>query len=262
MAEEDESGAGKQVIARAAAVLRALENRTGSLSLGQIARATGLPRTTVQRLVAALEAQQLVTAGAGGVALGPALARLAASAHTDIVGLSRPHLEVAGRLTRETVNLSVMRGEHAILVDQYASDQELRVVSPIGAALPLHSTAHGKAMLAELDDAAIRALLSRPLEARTARAINTIEALLDAVAAIRGGRVAEDLGEHADGVVGIGLALRVPTSDRYGLSIALPQVRLAASRERVVNALLRCAGAIEAASGTGLSLPQPRKPRS
>lgn len=249
MAEEDESGAGKQVIARAAAVLRALENHTGSLSLGQIARATGLPRTTVQRLVAALEAQQLVTAGAGGVALGPALARLAASAHTDIVGLSRPHLEATGRLTRETVNLSVMRGEHAILVDQYVSDRELRVVSPVGAALPLYCTAHGKAMLAELDDNAIRTLLSRPLEARTPQTIGTIEALLEAVAAIRDRRVAEDLCEHADGVVGLGLALHLPTPERYGLSIVLPQMRFAASRERNLNALLSCASAIEAATG-------------
>ena len=44
-----------QVIARAAAVLRTLEGQPGGLSLGQIAQDVGLPRSTVQRIVAALQ---------------------------------------------------------------------------------------------------------------------------------------------------------------------------------------------------------------
>ncbi|MGC1305186.1 MAG: helix-turn-helix domain-containing protein, partial [Caulobacteraceae bacterium] len=74
MTEESEANAGKQVIARAAAVLRTLENRDRGLTQAQIACDTGLPRTTVQRLVQALEAQQLVSSTADGVRLGPALA--------------------------------------------------------------------------------------------------------------------------------------------------------------------------------------------
>src|SRR5205807_1695051 len=59
--ESEGSGAlGVQVIARAASVLRALENRPEGLSLGQIAKEVGLARSTVQRIVAALQAEHFL----------------------------------------------------------------------------------------------------------------------------------------------------------------------------------------------------------
>ncbi|RFQ00861.1 hypothetical protein D0O09_17210 [Pseudomonas putida] len=45
------------------------------------------------------------------------------------------------------------KGLHAISVDQYPSDQELRVVSPVGRAFPIHCTAHGKALLSTFSEA-------------------------------------------------------------------------------------------------------------
>ena len=51
-----------QVIARAGAILRALENESAGLSLGQIAQRVHLARSTVQRIVAALVAEKLVIA--------------------------------------------------------------------------------------------------------------------------------------------------------------------------------------------------------
>src|SRR3974377_2427185 len=69
-----------QVIARAAAILRALEDQALGLSLGQIAQRVDLARSTVQRIVAALEAEKLLIAASpnGRVRLGPPLLRLAA----------------------------------------------------------------------------------------------------------------------------------------------------------------------------------------
>src|SRR5271154_7393626 len=51
-----------QVIARAAAILRALEDEAAGLSLGQIAQRVNLARSTVQRIVAALEAEKFLIA--------------------------------------------------------------------------------------------------------------------------------------------------------------------------------------------------------
>jgi len=51
-----------QVIARAATILRALEDENGGLSLGQIAQRVNLARSTVQRIVSALETEKLVIA--------------------------------------------------------------------------------------------------------------------------------------------------------------------------------------------------------
>ena len=55
-----------QVIARAAAILRALEDENSGLSLGQIAQRVSLARSTVQRIVAALSAEVFVIAAGPG----------------------------------------------------------------------------------------------------------------------------------------------------------------------------------------------------
>jgi len=82
------------VIERASKVLRALEGQNSGLSLGEIAKATGLPRSTVQRIIGALEAEQFVISATpkARVVLGPALLRLASSVKIDIVQLASPAL--------------------------------------------------------------------------------------------------------------------------------------------------------------------------
>jgi len=183
--ETDNEASGKQVIARAAAVLKTLEGRADGLTIAEITRASELPRTTAQRIVVALQAQQMVVAVDGRVRLGPALTRLAGSTFLDVVGIARPHVEALSRATRETVNLSVLRGNHAVLVDQVASDHELRVVTPVGSALPLHCTAHGKALLAAMGDDEIAARLGDEWERRTRNTIAALAPLLKELASAR-----------------------------------------------------------------------------
>jgi DNA-binding IclR family transcriptional regulator len=249
MTEEIEATTGKQVIARAAAVLRTLENRPAGVTQAQIAFDTGLPRTTVQRLVQALEAQQLVCSSTEGVRLGPALTRLATSAHSDVIALARPHIEAAARHTRETIHLAVERGEHSVLVDQYVSDQTLRVVSPVGTALPLYCTANGKALLAQWSDVEIVRRLGESLEPRTARTVTSAAELLAQVEAIRTGGVAENREEQFEGVCGLGAFLRTGSADRYALSIVAPVQRFERKYDALRASLVRCACAIEASLG-------------
>lgn len=244
--DEPDSAGGKQVIARAAAVLRALEGQRTGLSLAQIAKAANLPRTTVHRIVTALEAQQLVISGVGGVRLGPALLRLATSAHTDVNVIARPFIEALGQATRETVNLSVFRGLHAISIDQYPCDQELRVISPIGTAFPIHSTAHGKALLADMPEATCRQLLAGRLEQRTAATISDPDALLAHLAGVRAQGYAIDMEEHARGVCGLGVVLQTGLTERYALSLAVPALRFVEQQPALVAAIFRCKAEIEA----------------
>lgn len=248
MTEENDSdaGSGKQVIARAAAVLRALENKPAGLNLSQLAKEAGLPRTTVHRIVAALEAQQLVVQHALKVRLGPALVRLAASVQTDFAALARPFVEALGRKTRETVVVSVRRGARMISIDRYDSDQELRVVSQVGTAYAMHCTAHGKAVLAHLADDAILALLGSQLEKRTAQTLTDPQQLLANVREARRLGYALDFAENARGVYGIGVHVQSGLTDDYALSLALPEMRFHEDRDRLCAAILQCKAEIEA----------------
>jgi len=162
-----------QVIARAAAILRALEHEATGLSLGQIAQRVGLARSTVQRIVGALEAEKFLIAASpnGRVRLGPTILRLAASARTDFVAVARPFLVQLSNELKETVDLATIKKDHLVFIDQVTGSQRLRAVSAVGETFPLHCTANGKAYLAELDDAAIARLIGTSYERRTQRTL-------------------------------------------------------------------------------------------
>src|SRR5579863_8683285 len=109
-----------QVITRAVTVLRALEGEPEGLSLGQIAQRVGLARSTVQRIVDALRAEQLLIAASptAGVRLGPALIRLAGSASVEFDHVTRPIIAELSQRLGETVDLSVLKGNSAVFTDQ------------------------------------------------------------------------------------------------------------------------------------------------
>lgn len=244
--DKDNEAGGKQVIARAAAVLGTLEGEGQGLTIAEITRASDLPRTTVLRIVTALQAQLMVVSIDGRIRLGPALTRLAGSTFLDVVGIARPHIEALARATRETVNLSVLRGNHAVLVDQVASDRELRVVTPVGSALPLYCTAHGKALLAGMTDDEVRQRLGGEWETRTQHTIASMPALLEELTAIRKIGVAYDAGENIEGVNGVGIAVATSMPERYALSIAMPTVRFKAVKGGIAKDIRNAAAAIAA----------------
>jgi IclR family acetate operon transcriptional repressor len=95
-----------QVIARAADVLRALEVEPGGLSLAKIAQRVESPRSTVHRIVTALEAESLVVPASpsGGYRLGPELARFAASTSGELRESVRPAIERLRYEADETVD--------------------------------------------------------------------------------------------------------------------------------------------------------------
>src|SRR3974390_1612594 len=152
-----------QVIARAATILRALEEENAGLSLGQIAQRVNLARSTVQRIVAALETEKLVIAATpnGRVRLGPTILRLAASVRSDFIALARPYLERLIEELLETVDLSTVKKDHFVSIAQVIGPQRLRTVSAVGETFPLYCTANGKAYLAQISDSPLAAFVRR-----------------------------------------------------------------------------------------------------
>lgn len=238
-----------QVIARAASILRALEGERTGLSLGQIAQRVGLARSTVQRIVDSLSAEQLLIAAtpAAGVRLGPALVRLATSASLDIEQITRPIMAELARDTGETVDLSVLKSSAAVFVDQVQGAHRLRAVSAIGEAFPLHCTANGKALLSLLEDERIDRLLRQSgvkLQAGGGRA-----GVWSEIESCRRTGLAFDLEEHTEGICAVGAAFSDPLGRPMALSIPVPVTRFKRHRQELGAALLRARGQILDALG-------------
>lgn len=236
-----------QVIARAAAIMRALENESAGLSLGQIAQRVGLARSTVQRIVAALEVEKLVVAASpnGRVRLGPALLRLAGSVRAKVVGLLHPYLERLSRELHETVDLSIIEGDQLIFVDQVVGSQRLRTVSAVGETFPLYCTANGKAFLAQLDNASVERLIGRNYASRTPYTLTRLEPLLSELQQVRTNGVALDREEHTLGICAAGVALVDPQDNHLAISVPVPAQRFNAISGEIFDKLLATKTEIE-----------------
>lgn len=245
MPTETASGARKgiQVIARAASVLRALENEPDGLSLGQIAKATDLSRSTIQRIVDALAEEHLVIGASptSRVKLGPAILRMASNSSFNFVDFIRPYIVELSRETGETVDVSEMQKKRTVFVDQVTGSARLNIASTVGEAFPLHCLASGKAMLASLPDEEVHKLLGRrPLERHTDHTIIDLAKLTKELAKVRKAGVAFDNEEHLEGVSAVGTAIIEPGGTVYAISIPVPTVRFRRSKRQLQDALMAC----------------------
>ena len=236
-----------QVIARAAAILRALEEQPAGLSLGQIAQRVALARSTVQRIVAALAAEKLLIAASptGRVRLGPTILRLAASARTDFVALARPFLVRLSNELNETVDLATIKKDHLIFVDQVIGPHRLRAVSAVGETFPLYCTANGKAYLAQLDEVAIARLIGTSFERRTANTITRLDELLKELKAARKSGVAFDREEHTLGICAAGVVMRDLLGNDVAISVPVPAQRFHAQEKVIAERLIATRRALE-----------------
>jgi DNA-binding IclR family transcriptional regulator len=251
MRDGKERAGGIQVIARAAAILRALEGQEKGLSLGQIAKLVDLPRSTVQRLVDALEAEELVSTHGpgGGVRLGMAVIRLAASVETSITTIARPHMEELSLRVGESVNLSVLKGGESMLLEQAHSDHPFRVVARVGLSMPAYAVAGGKALLATLPDEEVAARLGKVLVPCTSRTLVSLSALREALAEIRRTGFSYDLEEYVEGICAVATCFRDARGGWFALSISAPAQRFLPRKEQLRDELEVCRAEIEAAAG-------------
>lgn len=229
---------GIQVISRAAAILRALREDTSGLSLGQIAERVDLPRSTVQRIVAALQAERLVisTGGDGSIRLGPEITALSEATRYSVVELCRPLLVELSQRVTETVDLSVLRGSAAIFLDQVPGTHRLRTVSAIGDVFPLTTTANGRAILASMDRGRAEEMVLAEWQRRgIRRRWSDFDMLLQEAA--RTG-LAYDLDEHTAGISAIGAAFTDAGGELHAVSVPIPSTRFREKKRAVEQALM------------------------
>src|SRR6266498_4707625 len=173
-------------IAKVVAVAEAL---TEQKRLSRIAQVTGLPVSTVHRILQELMAQGWVREGEEhDYTLGPGLLRLAGRAadDSDLARAARPALRALSERSGYTVHFGVRQGDEAVYIDKLEGRGAYGMRSRIGASLPLHCTAIGKAILAALPDDEVRRIAARTgLPRRMPHTLTTTDTLLANLASVR-----------------------------------------------------------------------------
>jgi DNA-binding IclR family transcriptional regulator len=136
---------------KALRVLLVLEDSPAGRGVTDIARALGLPKSAVHRLLVTFQELGFVQQQADSrYRLGPALARLGLRAADMFTPrrVARPYLERLSQELGETVFLGVLVQDQVLVVDKVEHGQVLRISPALGTVLPVHRTALGKLLLA------------------------------------------------------------------------------------------------------------------
>ncbi len=247
---------GVQSIERAFDLLEMLADADGALGLSELASASGLPLPTVHRLMRTLVNRGYVRQEASRrYTLGPRLIRLGETSSRMLGTWLRPFLAQLVQLTGETANLAMLDGDEVVYMAQVPSPHQMRMFTEPGRRVRPHSTAVGKALLAQLPPAEARAVLERSgMPAATATTITDPDVLLAHLEVIRKQGYAVNEGEQEVGVRCFAVAVPdVPAA--LAISTSGPQARMTDdAAARIVPALTRIAGEMSeiiAAEGAG-----------
>jgi DNA-binding IclR family transcriptional regulator len=164
-------------------VLEAVSNPGEAHRLSDLVKETGLTKTSVFRLLSELVDEGYVSRTPDGTyAPGRALRLLALrlAKNTDDSDQVRTRLRRLQEDVQSTIHFALRTGDWATYVEKIEDTaQPIRMASRIGAQIPLHSTAIGKAVLAYLPESEVRKYAARTgLPRRTDKTITDVESLL------------------------------------------------------------------------------------
>lgn len=184
--EKDER-ASVRAVQRALSVLDCLSDGRSKMTLSEAARLTGLPISTVSRLLATLEGAGFLRRSAFGYACGTRLMQIGLNALKNISSyeVAEPHLLSLTEITGETCYLGIPGDDESVVyVRQSMSPKSIRHSVWLGRAVPLQGTAIGAAMRGNVNGdgyAATRQTLEPDVTAIAAPVRNAEGAIIAAI---------------------------------------------------------------------------------
>lgn len=203
-------------------------------TLSELTQQLQMNKNAVFRILHSLAKHGYIVKEGNKYELGPKLVELgnARLRNTDLLSVATPVLQNLREDFGETVNLGILDGDLIRYIGVWESQDRLRLAERVGATDMLHSSALGKAYLAQLSPEETRSLVgARKLTAFTANTITSLAALKSELEKVREQGYAVD---HEEGMVGAvcvaSAILEKPGKPIAALSVSGPTVRVTADR--------------------------------
>jgi len=247
-----------QSLDRALSLLTTLGRHPDGATLSQLATESGLPASTVHRLLAGLRRRSFVTQASRShlYFVGPAISQLWDSLHnasSDRVTIAPREMIVARDRTGESVFLSELRSGEAICQHLVPSQRPLRIYAHRGQRMPLNAAASARVLLAWRDETEVVDLLQRTeLAAFTTSTPRTVASVLERLEQIRErgyDTCTSELDEH---IWAVAYPVRQATGEvTASLTLAAPDQRMSdrASRREATLAIHDAALALSLRQG-------------
>src|SRR6187399_1688074 len=221
-----------QSLDRGLAILEAVAASSQPVPLKQLTNLIGIDRSSVFRLANTLRQRRFLTnpKDSKDYILGPTAWRLSRRYGRNLLGTFFHHyLQELTATLGETSHFTVREGVEVFFIDhQTPTGQVVSVAGQTGEFAPLHCTAHGKALLADCDLRALRALLGRArLRSYTRTTLTSVTSLAAACQQVRTDGFARDEGEYLEEVRCVAAPIRDPEGEIVAsVGISSPLTRL------------------------------------
>jgi IclR family acetate operon transcriptional repressor len=229
--------------------------REGELTLDQVTRKTGLPKSTTFRLLSSLEKCGYLSQNkeSGRYSLGDRFFDLASSTlpYNRLISIVRPYLNSLVLTFAESVNLGVYDEGMVAIIFTIDSPQPFRAAATVGSRSYLHCTSMGKALASYMDQPTLQQVfLKLGLPARTRHTLTTEEALFRELEKIREAGVSHDNQEDVEGVECYGAALLGADGKPIAcMSVSGPSIRMGPKAESIRVAVREAARRMSLALG-------------
>lgn len=201
----------------------------GPASLDELATALEVHKTTVLRLLRTLAADHFVHRdGAHRYHLGARLFELSSRGldQREVRTIAAPHLAAFNAEHGRTTHLSELVGSEIVYIDKLESHDHVRMASRIGLRAPVHSTAAGKVLVADLAPAELERVLAGTGFARaTPNTITTREGYLAELARVREQGWAHDAEENEPSINCVAAPVRGASGHAVAaVSVSVPDI--------------------------------------
>lgn len=230
-AKAPKSSARLSSVANSIRLLKAFTDDEFELGVSSLAKRLGLAKSTVHRLASTLIKDDMLEQDkqTGKYRLGLALFELGARVRRkmNVFNEAQFALKDLVEKTEETAHLTVLDHASVMFLYKFESRQAIRMKSILGARVPAHCSADGKAILAYQTKERIESIAVNGLAALTAKTITSVEQLMVDLAQVRARGYALDDEETEVGLRAIAAPIRDHTGEVVAaISIAGPIQRM------------------------------------
>ena len=196
------------VLGRSAAIMEAFDGTQQVLSLADLNKRTGLPKSTLHRLVDQLCQVGWLERDHGGYRVGLRMFEFGTLAvdGNRLHEAAFPHLQALASRTGLAAQLAILDHAEVVYLERIVVGP-IRLPTRRGGRKPAYCTALGKAMAA-YDDDAIEAVMAAPMPRKTTQTITEPAALRTELRRVREAGVAFDRGEAYEELVCVAAPIR------------------------------------------------------
>jgi DNA-binding IclR family transcriptional regulator len=198
------------MVDRVVLILSIFERSSEALTAGQISVRSGIPRSSVHRILQQLVSARWLKHYDDGYALGLRMFEIGSLVphRNRITCAARPIIHDLARQTGQVVHLAVLDQQDVVYLDKVGGAFADTLPSRVGGRLPAHCTAVGKVLLAYSPQAVVSEYLATGLRRRTEASLATPAALEAAMVSIRNAGYATERDEAVPGVACVAAPIR------------------------------------------------------